>query len=267
MKKMIVLLLSVVMVFALSIPSFAAEPVEGSWIISEVYEIDEDGNRVLKTKEEAQSLYGEGMNILTFHEDGYGSDITFNAGDIYDVPATWEAAENGFEFMEDGLVLTFTYDEADLLHRSFTDDDPDAAYKNLDFVYTRAVVGSWKLDSVIQINEGDAPTDLPEEENASLYGNKDNILTFNADGTAVELVKAGPDEMEAAGTWTMSKPDVFVLTEDTIITELIYFRVDDTLYNDLSDGERTIRFTYARVDEEDTGDELPESDEEMPEEN
>ena len=252
MKKIIVLLLSVFTVFAFCIPAFAAEPVEGSWMINEVFEIDADGNSVLKTRDEAQSLYGSGISILTFFDGGYASEIVFNAGDMYDASAAWTATDTGYEFMEDGLVLSFTYDaDTDSLHRGFTDDNEEATYKDLDFVYVRAVVGSWMLHDVIQINEGDAPTELPEEENQSLYGNKDNVLTFNADRTAVEKVIDGNDAADVSGTWEMTEPDLFVLTQETGTTQFNYFRVDDTLYYDINDGERTLRFTYARVDEAD----------------
>ena len=251
MKKLLVLLLTIVTVFAFCIPAFAdeaeeaaADPVQGSWILYEVYDMSDAENPVSMDPTENQSLYGSDLTVFTFFEEGYAVDTTFTAVDMFDVSATWTlTAENEYEFAEeDGITETFIYDpEADSLKRTF---------ENYDFIYARAFVGTWQLAEVVQINEGDAPTELPKEENQSLYGNADNILVFAIDGESLEIVFDGTEGTEVKGSWEMTSPDVYVNTEDGIATEYNYFRVDDTLYYDIVEqGEegRTLRFTYART--------------------
>ena len=138
-------------------------------------------------------------------------------------------------------------EEEDMLHRTFAD-----GARTLDFVYARAFVGSWKLAEVMEIHEGDAPEDLPEEENQSLYGAGESILTFLPDGKATDEITDGPDKAVTEGTWEMTEPDCFTWKEDTMETEFHYFRVDDTIYRDFKDeapdaAHAHLRFVYERV--------------------
>ena len=70
-----------------------ADPVEGSWILYEVYELKENAEPVLLKKEENQSLYGSGIGIYTFDDGGYAHHIMFDAGDEADEEASWGLAE------------------------------------------------------------------------------------------------------------------------------------------------------------------------------
>ena len=255
MKKALVLLLALVTVFAFCVPAFAeeaekaVEPVQGSWKLDAVFDATDAENPVILDKDTNQSKYGSDLTILTFFEDGYADETTFEAtGDMTDVAATWsKTADNEYEFVEEeGLTLSFIYDpEQDILIRSFD---------NFDFLYTRAVIGSWQLKEVTEIHEGDAPTDLPKEENQSLYGNAENVLTFySLDKTTMETVVDGPESVDVEGTWEMTAPDVYVYTSNGNTTEFNYFRIDDVLYYDIIEeveGGRQLRFTYARVEED-----------------
>ena len=274
MKKAFVLLLAVITAVVFCVPAFAGEdkaadryPVVGSWKLDQVFEAAQGEEPVLLKKEEAQSLYGSGISILTFDEDGYAHDITFEGEDTSDLAAQWKSTSpNQFVFTEeDGMELTFTYNEKeDLLHRYFLDDAPDASHQSLDFVYARAFVGSWQLKEVIQVHEGDAPTELPKEENQSLYGDSENIYTFLADGTGKTAMKEAGETYVTEGTWKMPQPDQFVYTEKETDMELNYFRVDDTLYRDFKEQEGAseyLRFIYERVEVEE---EQPETKPEEP---
>ena len=263
MKKIVTLLISAAMVFALCIPAFAVEapeeetkdfyPIEGSWKLDKVYNII-DGQEPEEIKEEAQSLYGTGINIFTFDEDGYAHDMLFAGPDSMDTAAEWKTTKpNVYVYTEEnGVEFVFTYEEEkDVLHRSFEIPDEDAPYKNLDFVYARAIVGSWKLDQVLEIHEGDAPVEMAKEENQSLYAEDENVLTFKVGGTVEELVKGGGEEFTEEGTWEMPEPDKFVYTIDTIETDVEYFRVEDTLFRDVKTEEDQpyLRFIYVRAEE------------------
>ncbi|MBQ9030951.1 MAG: hypothetical protein IJ106_05795 [Parasporobacterium sp.] len=271
MKKTIIILLSAVLAFTMCFAAFAQEeteevknvyPVVGSWKLDQVFEVKETSDPILLKKEEAQSLYGSGISIFSFDEDGYARNIMFDAGDMVDVPASWKSTSPDVYIYteEDGFELKFSYDEKeDVLHRTFQDDAPDATYKNLDFVYTRAFVGSWTLDQVLAIHDGDAPEELAKEEHQSLYGTDESILTLYADGKVKEEIKEGPNASVNEGTWEMLNPDKIVYTQDSLEMELEYFLVDDTLFRDYKDESPDapyphLQFVYVRVE---TGEEEP----------
>jgi len=264
MKKIITLLISAMMILALCVPAFAAEapkeepkeyyPVVGSWKLDTVFHVIDGQEPAELKKEEAQSLYGSGINIFTFDEDGSAHDILFAGPDTSDTAAKWTSTSpNVYVYTEEGgLEITFYYEaEKDVLHRSFENTDADASYKKLDFVYARAVVGSWKLEQVLEIHEGDAPVEMNKEDHQSLYAEAENILTFCTDGTVKNLVKGGGEETVESGTWKMPEPDKFVYTIETTETEMDYFRVDDTLFRDVkTDADQPyLRFIYARYEE------------------
>lgn len=256
MKKILVCLLALAAVFSLSFTAFAGEaaeekdldPIVGSWKLDAVFDMSDPDASALMDKEEHQSFYGSGLSILTFNEDGTASNTMFGADEMFDVEASWTGSDGTYEYTEGDTSMTLVYNaEEDALHRSFTDDN-----NNLDFIYTRAIVGSWKLDKVVEIHEGDAPVDLPKEENQSLYGNSENVLTFmNAEHKTIEVIQDGEDSIQVEGTYEITAPDVYTYKVDDTSTEFNYFRLDDTLYYDVfEEGEtpRQLRFVYARCD-------------------
>ena len=260
MKRILLLVLSAVLVLAMAVPSFASEettekmfPVVGSWILNAVYE-SKDGETVLLEKTENQSYYGSGITVFTFDDDGYAHEITFDGDDSHDLAAQWKTTKpDVYVFTEEaGLELSFHYDEKeDALHRSISENP------NLDFVYNRAFTGSWQLDKVLKINDGDASEELKPENAASLYAEKDNILTINADGTGVTVVKDGADTAEVKGTWKADTADTIVYTDDegTVEDTYSYFRIDDTLIREVTDDAPDaqyphIQFIYKRVSAE-----------------
>jgi len=258
MKKLLVILLAAVTAFALCIPAFAgAGEVEtdknailGSWMLNQVMEIKEGEGATLLEKEENQSLYGAGKSIFTFDEDGYAHCVTFDAGDMTDAAAKWQQTA-GTEFTyteEDGMTFAFNYDnETGTLHRAIAEEG-----RTLDFIYNRAIVGEWKLDTVLAMHPGDAPETLDPETNQSLYAAAKNSAIFNADGTAVEIVRDGADEIENKGTWKMTDPDKYICEQDGTAGEMNYSRVDDTLFRDINDETpeavyQHLRFIFTRV--------------------
>ena len=259
MKKLLIVLLAAITALTFCIPAFASEadntknfyPVIGSWMLNKVFEVKEGQEPALLEKEENQSLYGAGKTIFTFDEDGYAHCITFDGEDTADEAAQWKTTSPDVYIYteENGPAETFTYaKEGDALHRTFEEAD-----RKLDFVYNRAIVGSWKLDKVLEIHPGDAPEELAPENNQSLYAAAENIITFNADGTVIEKVKDGTDEMEETGTWKMTEPDKYLFNQNGFGLEMEYFRVDDTLFRDMTDNSPDavhpfLRFIFTRYD-------------------
>ena len=85
------------MVFTLCVPAFADEtakwdpsPVAGSWKLGTVVDVSDPVNPATLDKADHASLYGEGISILTFDDDGSAHDNTFNAGDNADRSASWK---------------------------------------------------------------------------------------------------------------------------------------------------------------------------------
>lgn len=226
-----------------------ADPVLGSWVLYEVYEVKENEEPVLLKKEENQSLYGSGIGIYTFDEDGAAHHNMIEAGDNVDKEAIWAVSEpDVYSITEDADTMTLKYDkEKDVLHRTFEDEN-----RTLDFVYARAFIGSWKLDRVAEIHEGDAAVDLPKEENQSLYAEAENTLTFTPDGKANNEIVDGADKTVVEGSWKLTAPDKITYTEETLEQEFNYFRADDTIYRDLIDetpdaAHPHLAFIYSRV--------------------
>ena len=171
------------------------------------------------------------------------------AGNLTDRDASWASpSENVYTFTEkDAAELTFNYTPSqDLLHRSFQDGE-----RKLDFVYARAFVGTWKLDKVMEIHEGDAPAELSKDGNQSLYAESENLLTIKPDGTALCKEKSGGETTDVKGTWKKADVDKIIWTEKDLDTVLRYFSVDDTLFRDVVNeaadaGHKHLRFVYAR---------------------
>ena len=264
MKRIINLIVLAVLTLTLCISAFAAEaleeekkdfiPIEGSWKLDKVFNVIDGQSQEEIKKEEAQSLYGTGINIFTFDKGGYAHDILLSETESIDTSAKWKTTKsNVYVYIEEnGLEITFTYEaEKDVLHRIVEYSDEDATYKKLDFVYARAIIGSWKLDQVLEIHEDDATVKMTKEENQSLYAEDENILTFEVDGKVKKLIKAGNDETIEEGVWELTEPDKFVYTIGTVKTEMDYFRVDDYLFRDVKTEEDQLylRFIYVRTDD------------------
>ncbi len=111
-----------------------------------------------------------------------------------------------------------------------------------------AIVGSWKLEKVlISEEEGIVAEEVSEEDNASLYAEKDSLYTFNEDGTGTLTMSAGGDMSESEITWVDAN-DCYEVTSDGITEDYIYDVVDDTLLRQVfeSNPYREIQFIYVR---------------------
>ena len=226
-----------------------ADPVEGSWVLNEVYEVKEGAEPALLKKEENASLYGAGISVFTFDADGAGHLNTIDGADQQDKEATWATTEPGvYTFTEGSDTTTLTYDlEKDVLHRTVQEDG-----RTLDFVYARGFVGSWTLDQVLEIHDGDAPTPLSKEENASLYGAGEAVVKIFSDGTVNEEITDGADKTTVEGTWKLDSADIFTYTVDGLDMTFNYFRADDTIIRDFHDDTEGaehahLHFIYKRV--------------------
>ncbi|MBQ9065341.1 MAG: hypothetical protein IJ123_07845 [Blautia sp.] len=273
MKKTSAILLSVAMTLSLCGSVFADpdseitedfDPVSGSWFLDQVYYRFDDEGVILRDPEENQSKYGSGGFVFTFDEDGTAHEMIINNMESTDISAEWKSVSpDVYRYTdEDGLEMEFHYDaDEDRLHRYELSDDRGEDSPEQDYVYVRAVSGSWQLDQVVQVTEENnaveadkAQVILPKEENQSLYAEEGSIYTFYADGGGLETIQDGPDTAEKSFSWKTEGPDEYVMVEDEEIPEMVFFylREDDTMYRDVvtEDSEALyphLRFVYKRT--------------------
>ena len=84
-----------------------------------------------------------------------------------------------------------------------------------------AIVGSWQLSKVlVSETEGEEPAEVQEADHASMFSEKENVYTFNEDGTGTLLVVAGPDQAETELNWVTDPEGTYTVTgsdEETFI--------------------------------------------------
>ena len=246
MKRTITIVLSVVMTLSLCGPAFAAPdpekteesyPVLGSWYLDQEFYKISDESMIPLSLDETQSIYGSGGIVYTFDEDGTAHEMIYESLDGTDTSAKWESSSpDVYHYTDENDWETeFHYDAGeDALHRYEFKDEQNADSPDWDFVYVRAITGSWQLDRVVQITEetdeaeetdkseaadqsqpeaGDEEEStqviLPKEENQSLYAEEENIYTFDAGGEGLETVHDGPDMEENRFTWMTTGPDAY----------------------------------------------------------
>lgn len=92
-----------------------------------------------------------------------------------------------------------------------------------------AIVGSWQLSKVlVSETEGEDPVEVQEADHASMFSEKENVYTFNEDGTGTLLVVAGPDQAETELSWVTDPEGTYTVTGSDEET-FIYDPVDDVL--------------------------------------
>ncbi|MBQ6593132.1 MAG: DUF5004 domain-containing protein [Solobacterium sp.] len=98
---------------------------------------------------------------------------------------------------------------------------------------TAAIVGTWQLSKVlVSEKEGEDPVEVKEEDHASMFGEKDNVYTFNEDGTGTLLVVDGPDKEEKLLAWATTEEGSYdVLEADAAAHDMLflYDPVEDVL--------------------------------------
>ena len=92
-----------------------------------------------------------------------------------------------------------------------------------------AIVGSWQLSRVlVSETEGQNPEEVQETDHASMFSEKENVYTFNEDGTGTLLVVAGADQAEEELTWVTDPEGTYTVTGSNAET-YIYDPVEDVL--------------------------------------
>ncbi|MCR5372749.1 MAG: DUF5004 domain-containing protein [Solobacterium sp.] len=103
---------------------------------------------------------------------------------------------------------------------------------------TAAIVGTWQLSKVlVSEKEGEDPVEVKEEDHASMFGEKDNVYTFNADGTGTLLVVDGVDKEEKLLAWATTEEGSYEVLEADVAAHdmlFIYDPVDDVLMREFN---------------------------------
>ena len=214
MKKTGFLFVSFFVLMLVSLSAFAetedlSAQIAGAWKLDGVYESD-----VLLDPETSQSLYAERVNVYIAEEDGTASVFEPIDGgpEFFERKGTWSLEGKNFRLEADGFDLDLEYDpEENELHRYLTDENTDAVWKDLDFVYKKYPVGDWKLVQVISREPGAEPAVLDPENAGALYSESVNIYSLKYDGTfTVHL----PEDAEEKGTWKLENGELLLVNED-----------------------------------------------------
>ena len=92
------------------------------------------------------------------------------------------------------------------------------------------IVGSWQLSKVlVSETEGENPVEVKEEDHASMFEEKENVYTFNEDGTGTMVIVDGADEAEIPLTWTTNENGEYTVAAEDIQETYIYDPVDNVL--------------------------------------
>ena len=251
--KYLLLTLFIISISVLSVCADSeCEPIVGAWRLDRVYENASSDNPVLLEPESAASLYAEAENIYFFEADGSASETLTEAGEIIvrQDGISWKKADGLYQLMEnDDISLELTFDEKEnAFHRYWNETAADATYHDLDFVYVRVPVGSWKMTQVYSVNPGEEPKLLDPENSASLYSESSNIYTLKADGTAEVLING---EFTQNGEWNRNENVVSLVLEDGDNMELSFDPAADLLHRYWNDEDpdaayHQLDFVYTR---------------------
>ena len=234
MKKGLLFLLAFALT-AVLLPVYAdtedtAEPVIGSWMLDWVWENASGPDKIVLSPDTSASLYMETVNVYTFNQDSSAVQVVHDGGDTVTQEGSWKKSEDVYIFeVDNGDPMEFTYDNNEL-HRYWKDDNPDADYHDLEFVYTRVPVGEWKMAQVFS-GKTDADKTLLDPENAaSLYSEGTNVYKWNNDGFGtITYFEGGEVAAVEDFTWTRES-GLYVMKRADSEMMFAYDPEEDALY-------------------------------------
>ena len=206
------------------------EPVVGSWMLDLVWKNASGPDKTVLSPDTSASLYMEAVNVYTFNQDGSAVQVVHDGEDTVTQKGSWKKSEDVYTFdVDDWMPMEFTYDKNEL-HRYWKDENPDADYHDLEFVYTRVPVGEWKMTQVFS-GKTDADKTLMDPENAaSLYSEGTNVYQWNNDGTGTITIFEGGEAAAAEKfTWTRESGLYVMKTADSEMT-FAYDPEEDVLH-------------------------------------
>lgn len=234
MKKGLFLLLIYVLT-AVLLPVYAdtedpAEPVVGSWMLDRVWENASGPEKTLLAPDTSASLYMETSNVYTFNQDGSAAQVVHDGGDTVTLKGTWKKSEDVYTYdVDEGMPMEFTYEKNEL-HRYWKDENPEADYHDLEFVYSRVPVGEWQMTRVFTGKTDSDKTLLDPENAASLYSESTNVYQWNNDGTGTTTLFEG-GEAAAVEEWSWTREGgLYVMKSPDFETIFAYDPDEDVLY-------------------------------------
>ena len=239
-KKMLFMMIPV-MVFLFSLPVYAdnetiTSPVIGSWMLDTVFENASGTDRFILDPENAASVYAESENIYTFLAGGtaemtmegitsYGSWEKKDDSILMVIDKTAAYSDKGIKAepdIEPPYEMAYVYDEdQNVLHRYWKDDNPDATYHDLDFIYKMVPQGVWRMTKVYSQNPGQEPVLLDPDTNQSIYAESVNSLILYKNH--VENIISSADENFIEKGVLKKSADAWLLKFDDGFETLLYF--------------------------------------------
>ena len=109
---------------------------QGTWHMTKVYSREPGQEPLLLDPETSQSLYAEAVNRLSITGHQVINTIPAETEYIEESGVLRRSGDTWLIVFEDGFEMQLTYDDqADVLHRYWSDNTADATYHELDFVY------------------------------------------------------------------------------------------------------------------------------------
>ena len=253
MKKM-VLFISLVVLFVTCGLVCAQMPademsVTGTWQLSAVYENAGSESPVLLDPEKAGALYSEKDILYAFYNDGSASMAIRDGGEILTQRGDWTENSGAVTMrLEDSVDTQFTFDaEANVLHRYWKEEQADATYHDLDFVYKRVPAGVWQLNRVF--SDGKA---LDPEEAGALYSERANTYFLFSDWKASVFIEEGGETAAILeGSWR-NDGEGYYMEAESFDLSFNYDAEENVLHrywkSDQADSAyKDLDFVYARV--------------------
>ena len=209
----------------------------GNWQMKQVISTEADAEPTVVDPENAQSLYAGSVDTYCFDE--MWTAVVWDpvdGGDSFELETgQWSKAGDAFLYETEGFAMEFVYDtEENILHRYWNEENPEAAWHHLDFVYYEVPVGTWKMVQVVNTGADGASEVLDPESSASLYSESVNVYDLYTDGT---FHVALPDGGAENGTWTLDNDDLLMIYEDGFEMQLKYDSKADVLHRYWKDAE------------------------------
>ena len=208
---------------------FAYKPVpQGMWRLTKVFSRESGKEPVLLDPETSQSIYAESVNCFELYRSDVINIVPSETGYISEKGILKRSGDSWLLEYDDGYTSVLDYDDGEgVLHRYWQDQAADAVYLDLDFVYEKVPVWSWRLNYIYKTAAGAEPGLLDPETEPDLYQETAYTYIFAPDGTASALI---PHEVYEGGEWSKNGDEILFRFGDGRDMTFVYDVKADVLH-------------------------------------
>ena len=111
--------------------------------------------------------------------------------------------------------------------------------------FVSAIVGTWKLGRVEGKMRGESENhELTPEENASVYGDRENVYEYTEDGEAICTFTEAGTQYQDTGSWVMNEDETYSVTLKEAVFTYVYDVSDDSLRRTFEASSPDDRYLY-----------------------